>query len=750
MADLVGKAPVLAFAKDLEGRYLFVNDAWLRLGNYTAEQILGKTDSEIFPPEFAEAFIKNDRLVAETAQTIQVEERGPRGGNTIVVVSTKFPLRDAAGKIVAVGGIAVDITEKHRAQVALAASESRYRGLVEHSPESFLVLDVQTGFFVEANGNAERLFGLPREAFLSTSPAALSPPTQPDGRTSEEAARGYIQAALSGAFPVFDWLHQATDGELLPCRIWLARFELGHGPGVRASILDMREVVRMRSVLERTRAQLDAVQDALPQVVVVYEPATEAMAHCNRTYQLLAPHVPIWKAAEDACRLAREKGTARQEIVVTIAQGSTRTFQVDVSVFGQQTDESPLRLLIVGSDVTEQRQLDLELRESRRLESLGRLAGGVAHDFNNLLTVILGSAEFLEARVEGDEEGRADLDMLLSAAKKAQQITTQLLTFARSKRGHEERLVVDELVSESLPLLARVLGDEAKTVIDLDAKGESVLIDRGQFAQILMNLTANARDAMKPGDTLKISSRRVESAEDEFGKRAFIELCFADSGAGMSPETVDKAFDPFFTTKGIGRGTGLGLSTVHGIVKAAGGTISIASTPGRGSVVTILLPISEKAESFLPDPSKTRSPSSRASLSQTPSSRSSDGPQEAAPPSCLHILLVEDNPAVLEVNRRALVSAGHRVSVAMDGEGAWKLVQSAGPFDVIVTDVVMPIMTGFELADRVREAMPEQRFVFVSGYAEDALKERGLAPSDVDILQKPFSPHALVERVVRL
>ncbi len=740
VTDLVNKAPVLAFAKDLEGRYVFVNEAWLHFCRLTPEQVLGKSDAQLFPPEFADEFVKNDRLVAETGQTIQVEEHGPTEGPPMVAVSTKFPLRDSAGNVVAVGGIAVDITDKHQAQLDLAASENRYRALLEHSPEAFLVFNVRTGFFVEANENAQRLFGISREDFCRASPADLSPPTQPDGRTSEEAAAAYIGAALQGQFPVFEWVHQGSNGQLLPCRIWLARYELPDGPGVRASILDMREIVSMRSVLEHTKAQLDAVQDALPQVVVVYEPTTHTVAHTNRTYQDLAPAVPIWSACEEGCRLAQQNGTARQEVVLKTGAGKARTFQVDVSVFGRASSGSPLRLLIVGTDITEQRKLDAKLRESGRLESLGRLAGGVAHDFNNLLTVILGSTEFLETRILDDEEAKADLEMLLSATKKAQQITAQLLTFARSTRGHEEFLVVDDLVSESLPLLQRVLGEEVTTVVNLDAESARVWIDRGQFEQILMNLTANARDAMRPGDKLTIATRCVESLDEAQTEPSgtFVELRFEDNGAGMSQETIEKAFEPFFTTKGVGRGTGLGLSTVHGIVKSADGKISITSTPGTGSTVTIWLPVAKSAPSEL---------SSGRSSGHFPVSKSlsNDEAESFAVP--LSILLVEDNPAVLDVNRRALTNAGHQVTVATDGEMALGIVQKEAPFDVIVTDVVMPAITGFELAERVRAALPLQRFVFVSGYAEDALKERGLNPEDVEILQKPFSPNVLVQHV---
>jgi len=727
--ELIRKAPFLAFAKGVDGRYVYVNDAWLTFCDFTREAVLGSTDHELFPADIADAFVANDRQVLQTGQTIDTEEVAPglRVGH-----STKFALRDASGAITGVGGIAVDITERHAARKALERSEERYRQLVEHSPDAYCVLAPETGKFIHVNDNACSLFKMPREQLLGIGPREVSPLLQADGRTTEEASRQYIGETLAGQTPVFDWIHVAGDGELLPCRIWLARVDLEFGPGVRASILDLREIERARSALERARAQLDAVQDALPQLVLVFDPVRRTLIHSNRTYrQVLGepPVISLWEAARDACEQALADGSARQELQITAADGRNRILEVAVSVFHRDENGNATRLLLVGNDVTEQRELDAQLRQARRLESLGRLAGGVAHDFNNLLTVILGSAEFLEPVLDSDATALKDLGALRDAALQAKALTSQLLTFARADEGHAKPVQVDALVSGSLRMLERLLGPSVQHEVHLDTAGRTVLIDSGQLQQIIVNLAVNARDAMPTGGQLVIATRLTHLSPGhglggELSAGEYVELTFADTGTGMSAEVAEKAFEPFFTTKQRGDGTGLGLSTVFGIVQRAKGRVVLESRPGHGTTVRLWLPVQAP-----------RTPS------QHPEPRTRAGSLDA------RVLLVEDDRAVCAVSVRALRAAGYHVTTAETPAQALALAESDGRFDLIVSDVVMPAMSGFDLAERLLAHMGAVPVLFVSGYAEQALQRRGLQASDVELLRKPFSPAELVERV---
>ncbi len=730
--ELLTRSPVLAFAKGLDGKYLFANDAWFALAGLERDQVLGRTDYELFDFETAEGFVKNDRQVVHEGQNVEAEETLPRDGRVIVGHSTKFPLRDEDGNICGVGGITVDITARKAAQHALAASERRFRELIEHSPEAYVVLDIATGKFVDVNDNSVDLFKLSKEELLELGPAHVSPPTQPDGRTSLDKARHYIGEAMAGETPVFDWMHQAGDGELLPCRIWLSRVELESGPAVRASILDMRESELLRSAMERMQAQLDSIQDALPQLIVVFDPVEQKLVHCNRRYTLVLGSPPsrhIWQSVPELCEEAMRNGSARGEIRLDTSAYGERYFEVEVSVFAQSLGEAS-RLLVVASDVTEQRVLDLQLRQARRLESLGRLAGGVAHDFNNLLTVILGSVEFLEPSLVGDPAGQADLSTLKDAAIQARGLTSQLLAFARADTGRAELVEVDALVGDSMRMIERLIGEDVRTTLDLGAHGRSIFIDRGQLQQVILNLAVNARDAMRGGGELTLSTRVVELPSSDIeavpagvGPGAFVVLSVTDSGEGMSPETIEKAFEPFFTTKPTGEGTGLGLSTVHGIAQRSGGGIVLQSRLGHGTSARVWLPVREP-----------------------------QNPSASIPPAdCFgrerSVLLVDDEVAVGTIGSRALREAGFVVHQADGPEAALKLSENVGAFDIIVSDVVMPTMSGLELVEHLTAQLGAIPVLYVSGYASEALAARGLVPDQVNLLRKPFSPAALVRRV---
>ncbi len=741
LLELMDRSPVLCFVKDREGKYLYVNRAWLELAGLGREQVLGRTDHEVFQRASADEFVENDRLVLATGRTLEVEEHLQLDGRECIGHSLKFALRDAQGQVSGIGGLVIDVTERHEARRALAQSEERYRELLDHSPEAYVVLDVDSNRFVDANDNACRLFKLSREELLRMGPLELSPPTQADGQDSAQVARTLLDQVLAGSWPVFDWLHRASDGELLPCRIWLSKVTHQGRTAVRASMLDMRETERVRTALARTRAQLKAVQDALPQLVVVFEPAGQALVHCNRKYRELVgtpPAPQLWQLAHEAYERAMRGETGRQELELTTVAGKNRTIEVEVSVFQRDEAGSPALLLLVGSDVTEQREIEAQLLQSRKLESLGRLAGGVAHDFNNLLTVILGSTDFLRPVLEGNDSALADLASLAAAAEKARTLTQQLLTFARVESGRVEAVVVDQALGHSLAMLERLLGEDVALETTLQASDAVVKIDRGQLDQIVVNLAVNARDAMSRGGRLRISTRLLALAAEQGALHAlrqgrYVELSFEDTGNGMSADVSERAFEPFFTTKPRGKGTGLGLSTVHGIVAAARGHITLDSRLGQGTRVAILFPVESGPVNASASTATSRVPVARDSALRSRRRR--------------RLLLVEDHDAVRAVNARALRAAGHVVVEAEGPRRALDIAERGEKFDLLVSDVVMPEMSGLELAQHLMRLLGAIDVLFVSGYAEDALAERGLSVADVNLLRKPFTAAMLVQRV---
>ena len=367
---------------------------------------------------------------------------------------------------------------------------------------------------------------------------------------------------------------------------------------------------------------------------------------------------------------------------------------------------------------------------AQRLEAVARLAGGVAHDFNNILSVIMSYADFsLETLGEADPL-RDDLQTIQDAARRAATLTRQLLAFSRTQVLEPQVLQLNQVITELQKLLGRLIGEDVALQLRLDPALGTVHADPGQIEQVLMNLIVNARDAMPQGGTIVIETARVEIAAAEAVHDArpgvYVMISVTDDGAGMTAEVRHHVFEPFFTTKPKGRGTGLGLPTVHGIVTQSGGTVSIESARGQGTTVTLLLPELRAAGGVEVAPP----------------------PVSGRPGGSEVILLVEDEPAVLRIAERILRAGGYTLLVAEGGPEALRLAAAhPGAIDLLLTDVVMPQMSGRELAERLAELRPTMRILYMSGYTEDAILHHGVTDAGVQLLPKPFTAAALARRV---
>jgi PAS domain S-box-containing protein len=393
----------------------------------------------------------------------------------------------------------------------------------------------------------------------------------------------------------------------------------------------------------------------------------------------------------------------------------------------------------VVEDVTEAEQLDRRLRQSQRLESLGQLAGGVAHDFNNLLGIILGYTTMAAGEVEGavDEDPRwrplhADLLQVLQAVDSATKITRQLLSFARAEVDQARPFDLNAVVSDLQHILARTLGEDIALEIRMADDLRGTVGDPGQMEQVLVNLAVNARDAMPTGGRLVIATDNVDvddrAAVRHPGSRPgpHVRLRVTDTGTGMSPDTLEHAFEPFFTTKPKGKGTGLGLATIYGIVRQAGGRVEIESQPGVGTTVTAYLPATTVS-----------APNAEAADATTP-----DGRGEL-------VLVVEDEPSLRAITERILSRHNYRVVTAADGaEALAQARRHADDIQLLLTDVVMPNMPGHELARRLRMERPGLPVIYQSGYAEPFLTTQKTLPEGVTLLTKPV-PKALLLATVR-
>jgi signal transduction histidine kinase/FixJ family two-component response regulator len=372
---------------------------------------------------------------------------------------------------------------------------------------------------------------------------------------------------------------------------------------------------------------------------------------------------------------------------------------------------------------------EAQLRQSQKMEAVGQLAGGVAHDFNNLLTIITGYGEMLRKEIEPSDPRREFVEEIVTAGQRAAGLTRQLLAFSRKQVLQPKVLDLNTTVVEMEKMLRRLIGEDINLVLATDPAIGRIRADPGQLEQVIVNLAVNARDAMPSGGTIVIRTAELTDTAANpktTGLRPHVILAVSDTGCGMSEETQSHIFEPFFTTKEQGKGTGLGLSTVYGIVTQSNGRIRVDSAPGQGTTFTVHLPCVEEVEDTRPD-------------------EPDDIYHELA---CETILLVEDEDAVRQLARRLLVNHGYTVLEARDGEEALAVSQShADRIDLVLTDVVMPRMSGPELVERLASLRPETRVVYMSGYTEDAIARRDIFAAGAAFLEKPFAPRALAAKV---
>ncbi|WP_306212446.1 ATP-binding protein [Actinoplanes sp. RD1] len=434
-------------------------------------------------------------------------------------------------------------------------------------------------------------------------------------------------------------------------------------------------------------------------------------------------------------------GRSVDEMVLS-GRSTTRGKRRDGSEFPAEVSFAAVgdHAVMVIRDVSERVALRAEVhaQRQRRLEALGQLAGGVAHDFNNLLGVIVNYAGFVIEEAQSPQPDAsiiaADAKQVVQAGERGTALTHRLLKFARRDVSRPQVLDVNEAVAAASEELRATAGDDVRLIVRPATNLPSVSCDPGQLEQLLVNLTANARDAMPSGGNLVIDTAVAHLAPDEHPELApgeYVRLRVCDSGRGMTPDVIERAFEPFFTTRPNHEATGLGLASVHGMVTQAGGGVSIASEPGVGTTVTVLFPTADSSASA----------SSPAAVPGSPSGLAGNGET---------LLVVDDETALRDVAGRILSGAGYHVLAADGGPKALELAaRHEGSIDLLVSDVVMPGMLGNELAERLVDARPDTRVLFMSGYAQPVLASQGTLDPGIALLEKPFTAEDLLAAVRR-
>ena len=470
----------------------------------------------------------------------------------------------------------------------------------------------------------------------------------------------------------------------------------------------------------------------------------------SRTGASGPPAVLDYVAATDRPRLDEAAGAAlagRAETApldVALAEGARQARLWLSQVEDAEGEDDSERIVLYGLDTTEQRQLEQQFAQAQKMQAVGQLAGGVAHDFNNVLQAIIGYSDLLIAAHRPADPSFQDIMQIKQNANRAAALVRQLLAFSRRQTLRPEVVKLGDTLSDLSLLLKRLLGERVQLELRQGRDLWPVKADVNQLEQVVINLAVNARDAMPDGGTVTIATANVDAQEakalDLAGLPAadYVRISVADTGTGIPPDLLDKIFEPFFTTKELGKGTGLGLSTVFGIVKQSGGYIYVDSTPGIGTAFSIYLPRHVPEAEPLPE-----APPSDAGGKAAPAKpRAPDLTGQGT------ILLVEDEDAVRAVNSRALAARGYTVLEAVSGLDAIRVIDERGePVDLVVSDVMMPEMDGPTLLGELRRRDPNVKFVFVSGYAEDAFDRHLPEGERPDFLPKPFTLKQLVETV---
>jgi PAS domain S-box-containing protein len=651
-----------------------------------------------------------------------------------------YPVTDAAGNTVQRFGVASDITERKRADEALRQSEERFRQIAETIEEVFWTSDPVISRMLYISPAYERIWGRPC-ATLYENPKSFLDSIHPDDR---DRVVSVLQAQVKGE--PFDHEYRIiTPGGVMRW-IWDRGFPVRDEAGRVIRYVGVAVDISARKRAEAERIRLVTAIEQSAEAVVITNPSGE-IEYVNPAFTRITGYSREEALGQNPRILKSERQDPAfyHQLWETILTGNPWSGELinqrkDKSLYTEQMSIAPVKgaqgeithFIATKQDVTERRTMEAQLQQAAKMEAVGRLAGGVAHDFNNLLTVINGYSEILLGRLADDEKASPFLQEIFSAGERAAALTRQLLAFSRRQVLAPQVLDLNAVVLNLEKMLRRLIGEDVKLRTNLDPNLERVKADPGQIEQVIMNLAVNARDAMPMGGNLTLETSNVVLDEGYARNHPTVKpgphvmLAVSDTGVGMSPQTQARIFEPFFTTKEIGIGTGLGLATVYGIVKQSGGSIWVYSEVGKGTAFKVYLPMASDSQTEVAPLITAKDP---ATGTET-------------------ILVVEDEEGVRSLVRVALASGGYHVLEAKDAETAMALcADHSGPIHLLLTDVVMPQMSGPALAKRLIAIRHDIKVLYMSGYTDDAVVHHGVLSHDTPFIQKPFSPVALRKKV---
>jgi PAS domain S-box-containing protein len=730
---------------DLEGRVLYASPSHERVLGHEPQELIGLNVAELVHPEdLAVARARLGQALAGGTSTVTRSRVRRKDGDWVLVDGIATPIYGEDGAVTMLLATSRDVTARHEAEEALRAAERKYRSLVEQLPLVTYIdaLDAESSN-IYTSPQIETLLGYTTADWVDD-PELFLKTLHTEDRERVLAEHAWTHA--TGEPLKTEYRLIASDGRV----VWLqdeavvVRDEEGGPLFLQGYLLDITERKAAEHALAERENLLQTIIETEPECVKLIAPdgtllemnrAGLEMIEADSLEQVAGSNVnelvaPEYRGAfDELTRKALAGGSGHLEFELVGLKGTRRWMETHAVPLRTPAGEIGAALSVTR-DVTQRRRLEEQLAQSQKLEAVGRLAGGIAHDFNNLLTGILGYSDLLRAGLAEDDPLRADADEVKKAAERAASLTRQLLAFSRRQVLQPRVIDLNRVVEEMDRMLRRLIGEDIELFTACAPDLGRVAADPGQIEQVIANLVVNARDAMPDGGRLVIETANVDvdaglahSRPAEIVPGPYVVLSVTDTGVGMDSETQAHVFEPFFTTKEIGKGTGLGLATVYGIVKQSGASIWVYSEPGRGTSFRIYFPRVTDPIDLQPE-----APVTPASETGTET-----------------VLVVEDERLVRDLIAEELSRRGYRVLTALNGADALTLAGGHdGRIDVVVTDVIMPEMGGLELTQRLSAALPGIRVVYMSGYSERAVTDDG---GPWPLLQKPFSTGTLAAKI---
>jgi len=738
--EIVDNVPAGLLVLSSDMRVLSANRYFLEFSRLRSEDVEGRRLDEVIqaegPPYRVDGLSDGGVPTQSVLLNVTVTGRDEKLPARITITNIAHP--EGEGRLLVV---LEDQTESERLRTAAEGSERRLRDLVQSVDAIVWEADASTFQMTFVSRRAEQILGYPAGIWVSE-PHFWQSHIDP---TDRDRIVALCQAAAArGEDYELEYRMLAADGRVVWLRdkVRVVKDSEGRPRQLRGVMLDVTE----EKQAEEERARLSLAVEQAAEAILMTDPEG-TISYVNPAFERVTGYTraEVIGLNPRILKSGKHDQPFYETLWSTLRRGDVWSGRVvnrrkDGTLYEAEAVISPVRDLAarivnyvaVQRDVTRESQLEEQVRQSQKIEAVGRLAGGVAHDFNNLLTIIGGYCDLLLDRLGAEDPSRGHIGEIKKAADRATSLTRQLLAFSRRQVLAPQVLDLNTVVANIHKMLRRLIGEDVDLILAPAQGLGRVKVDPGQIEQVLLNLAVNARDAMPHGGKIVIETGNVELDDSYAGGHftlnagSYVMLAVSDTGCGMDAETQSHIFEPFFTTKEQGKGTGLGLAMVYGIVKQSEGYIWVYSEPGRGTTFKIYLPRVDES----PAPSKlVKVPGEQAGGAET-------------------ILLVEDESSVRLLVRGVLETAGYTVLEARNGEDALVISNAHREhIHLLVTDVVMPKMSGPELAQQMAPLRREMKVLFMSGYADDAIVQHGVLDSNAGFLQKPFTPDVLVRKV---